>query len=145
MKCHQYWPVGEDYGSEEELIFEENNVKVMLLDETTYEHYIVRLLELENLEVGQVFNNQMELTAWGYVKNFDENEGFDKRWLIILMSMTSPGATALSPGQTGLGNIVISLWSVCPSISRYIFVHSITLMPQEIFSGNICNDICLAK
>lgn len=63
MKCHQYWPVGEDYGSEEELIFEENNVKVMLLDETTYEHYIVRLLELENLEVGQVFNNQMELTA----------------------------------------------------------------------------------
>lgn len=63
MKCHQYWPVGEDYGSEEELIFEENNVKVMLLDETTYEHYIVRLLELENLET----NERREVSHFQYV------------------------------------------------------------------------------
>ena len=43
--------MGEDYGAEEEIVFDENNIRVMLLEEQTYDHYIVRLLELENIEV----------------------------------------------------------------------------------------------
>lgn len=63
LKCHQYWPVGEEYGADEELVFEENNVKVILLDERTYDHYIVRLLELENLETRE----RREVSHFQYV------------------------------------------------------------------------------
>ena len=54
--------MGEDYGADEELVFEENNVKVILLDERTYDHYIIRLLEIENLEVGLFSDTQ---NIWG--------------------------------------------------------------------------------
>lgn len=63
LKCHQYWPVGEDYGADEELVFEENNVKVILLDERTYDHYIIRLLEIENLETRE----RREVSHYQYV------------------------------------------------------------------------------
>ena len=43
--------MGEDYGAEEEITFEENNIRVMLMEEQTYDHYVVRQLELENVEV----------------------------------------------------------------------------------------------
>lgn len=63
LKCHQYWPMGEEYGAEEELVFEENNVRVILLEEQTYDHYIVRLLELENLETSE----RREVSHFQYV------------------------------------------------------------------------------
>ena len=52
LKCHQYWPMGEDYGAEEEIVFEANNIRVTLLEEQTYDHYIVRQLELENVQAS---------------------------------------------------------------------------------------------
>ena len=57
--------MGEDYGADEELVFEENNVKVILLDERTYDHYIIRLLEIENLEVGLFSEPQISKTFRG--------------------------------------------------------------------------------
>ncbi|XP_060593890.1 tyrosine-protein phosphatase non-receptor type 1-like [Ruditapes philippinarum] len=53
LKCHQYWPLGEDE-DEEELTFDDTNLKVTLQEEQAYQHYTVRTFELENLETQEV-------------------------------------------------------------------------------------------
>ena len=63
--------MGEDYGAEEEIVFEANNIRVTLLEEQTYDHYIVRQLELENVQASFLMLNFIEhgfFTAHYYLK-----------------------------------------------------------------------------
>lgn len=53
LKCHQYWPLGEDEETEE-MIFYETGLKVTLLEEQAYPHYIVRTLDLEDIHTKEV-------------------------------------------------------------------------------------------
>lgn len=50
LKCSQYWPLGTDYGYEEEMYFPECGIKVTLLGEQDYQHFTLRKLELEKTE-----------------------------------------------------------------------------------------------
>lgn len=63
LKCHQYWPLGDDEedDEEDEMAFEETNLKVTLQEEQRYQHYIVRTFDLEDLrthEVREVYHFQ---------------------------------------------------------------------------------------
>ena len=50
VKCHQYWPLGED-DEDEEMVFDEVALKVTLQEETETPHYSFRTFDLENLQV----------------------------------------------------------------------------------------------
>uniref|UniRef100_A0A2C9LRK3 protein-tyrosine-phosphatase n=1 Tax=Biomphalaria glabrata TaxID=6526 RepID=A0A2C9LRK3_BIOGL len=50
-KCSQYWPLGSDYGKEDEMYFPECDLKVTLLSEQDSLHFTLRTLELERVEV----------------------------------------------------------------------------------------------
>lgn len=50
-KCHQYWPLGENYGDDEEMVFEDVCLKISLIEEKTCNYYIVRTLEIEDITV----------------------------------------------------------------------------------------------
>ncbi|KAK0046415.1 tyrosine-protein phosphatase non-receptor type 2 [Biomphalaria pfeifferi] len=51
-KCSQYWPLGSDYGKEDEMYFPECDLKVTLLSEQDSLHFTLRTLELERVETG---------------------------------------------------------------------------------------------
>ena len=51
LKCHPYWPSGDE--NEDELIFEDVKLKVALVEEEDFEYYSVRELNLENIEVSR--------------------------------------------------------------------------------------------
>ncbi|XP_059164413.1 tyrosine-protein phosphatase non-receptor type 1-like isoform X1 [Physella acuta] len=51
-KCSQYWPLGADYGCEDEMVFEECGLKITLSGEQDYQHFTLRTLELEKIETG---------------------------------------------------------------------------------------------
>ena len=52
IKCHQYYPVGEENEGDDEIIFTEVGLKVTFLSEQIVNyHYIVRMLEIKDLQV----------------------------------------------------------------------------------------------
>ncbi|KAL4234107.1 Tyrosine-protein phosphatase non-receptor type 2 [Mactra antiquata] len=53
LKCHQYWPLGEE-DDDDEMTFEESNLKVTLQEEQEYQHYVIRTFDLEDLETNEV-------------------------------------------------------------------------------------------
>ncbi|XP_022251372.1 tyrosine-protein phosphatase non-receptor type 1-like isoform X2 [Limulus polyphemus] len=50
VKCHQYWPLGNEHDGEEEMILKEVNLKVSIHGEKEATDYIIRELLLTNLE-----------------------------------------------------------------------------------------------
>ncbi|ESO89817.1 hypothetical protein LOTGIDRAFT_218669 [Lottia gigantea] len=52
LKCHQYWPLGVDQHHEDEMLFEDVELKVTLLEEEDYDNYTKRVLGLEDMETG---------------------------------------------------------------------------------------------
>ncbi|KAK3085951.1 hypothetical protein FSP39_011214 [Pinctada imbricata] len=52
VKCHPYYPIT---GSEEmeEMVFEDVNLKVTVMEETTFNFYVERSMEIENMETGE--------------------------------------------------------------------------------------------
>ncbi|KAK6178132.1 hypothetical protein SNE40_012954 [Patella caerulea] len=52
IKCHQYWPLGSHQDYEDEMLFEDVELRVSLLQEEEYEHYTKRLFSLEDMETG---------------------------------------------------------------------------------------------
>jgi hypothetical protein len=50
-KCHQYWPLGENYGDDDEMVFEDVCLKISLIEEKTCNYYIVRTLEIEDIHM----------------------------------------------------------------------------------------------
>lgn len=51
VKCHQYWPDGEANGDENELIFEDVNIKVELSSTHKFDYYMLRKFKLTDLLV----------------------------------------------------------------------------------------------
>ena len=52
IKCHQYYPVGEENEGDDEIIFTEVGLKVTFLSEQIVNyHYVVRMLEIKDLQV----------------------------------------------------------------------------------------------
>lgn len=62
-KCHQYWPLGEHNSDDDEIIYDDVQLKISYIDETDYKYYIVRTLELEDLET----NETREILHFNYV------------------------------------------------------------------------------
>uniref|UniRef100_A0A0B7ABK9 protein-tyrosine-phosphatase n=1 Tax=Arion vulgaris TaxID=1028688 RepID=A0A0B7ABK9_9EUPU len=52
LKCSQYWPLGADYGYDQDMYFEEYGLRVTLIKEHDFQHFTLRTLELENMETG---------------------------------------------------------------------------------------------
>lgn len=55
-KCHQYWPLGENYGDDDDMVFEDVCLKISLIEEKTCNYYIVRTLEIEDIEVSLILS-----------------------------------------------------------------------------------------
>ncbi|XP_041376343.1 tyrosine-protein phosphatase non-receptor type 2-like [Gigantopelta aegis] len=53
LKCHQYWPLGSDAGYEDEMYFDDVNLKVTLTSEEDTMHYTLRYLSLENANTNE--------------------------------------------------------------------------------------------
>ncbi|BFZ19287.1 hypothetical protein BsWGS_22326 [Bradybaena similaris] len=53
LKCSQYWPLGPDYGYDQEMYFQECGLMVTLVAEQKTQHFTVRTLDLEKLETGE--------------------------------------------------------------------------------------------
>lgn len=62
-KCHQYWPLGENYGDDDEMVFEDVCLKISLIEEKTCNYYIVRTLEIEDIETSET----REIQHFNYV------------------------------------------------------------------------------
>lgn len=54
LKCHQYWPLGQHRGDDDEVDFEDVGLKVTFIDESEQNYFIVRTLEIEEKETGNV-------------------------------------------------------------------------------------------
>ncbi|XP_005093236.1 tyrosine-protein phosphatase non-receptor type 2 [Aplysia californica] len=53
LKCAQYWPLGSNYGYEDEMYFPECGLRVTLITEQDFQHFSLRSLELEHMESGE--------------------------------------------------------------------------------------------
>lgn len=62
-KCHQYWPLGENYGDDEEMVYEDVQLKITLLEERSCNYYIVRTLEIEDMQTSET----REILHFNYV------------------------------------------------------------------------------
>ena len=52
MKCSQYWPLGADFGYEDDMFFPECGLKVSLKGEQSFANFTVRTLEMTHIEVS---------------------------------------------------------------------------------------------
>ncbi|XP_077982523.1 tyrosine-protein phosphatase non-receptor type 1-like [Glandiceps talaboti] len=52
IKCAQYWPLGDDNTDDGILTFEEEQIRVALLDEDVKSYYTVRTLQIEDMQSG---------------------------------------------------------------------------------------------
>lgn len=50
VKCHQYWPIGNRYGGEDELILLDVNLKITFICQKEESHYILREFQVTDLE-----------------------------------------------------------------------------------------------
>ncbi|XP_071091883.1 tyrosine-protein phosphatase non-receptor type 1-like [Haliotis cracherodii] len=53
LKCHQYWPLGSHLGYEDEMVFDEVDLKVTLNGEQEGAHFTVRSFYLEDMQSGE--------------------------------------------------------------------------------------------
>ncbi|XP_052819203.1 tyrosine-protein phosphatase non-receptor type 1-like isoform X1 [Mya arenaria] len=53
LKCHQYWPLGEDE-DDEEMMYEETGLKITLQEEQEMPDYTLRTFDVENLQTNEV-------------------------------------------------------------------------------------------
>ncbi|XP_076056056.1 tyrosine-protein phosphatase non-receptor type 2-like isoform X2 [Oratosquilla oratoria] len=53
IKCHQYWPLGEVHGGEDEQVFSGVNLKVEVVSETIHSHYIYRTFRLTEIKTNE--------------------------------------------------------------------------------------------
>uniref|UniRef100_A0A0B7A0U4 protein-tyrosine-phosphatase n=1 Tax=Arion vulgaris TaxID=1028688 RepID=A0A0B7A0U4_9EUPU len=52
VKCSQYFPLGANYGADQEMYFPECGLQVLLTSEQDFQHFTLRTLELEHIESG---------------------------------------------------------------------------------------------
>lgn len=51
VKCHQYWPIGDQYGGEDDLLLSDVNLKITFNCQKEDSHYILREFKITDLEV----------------------------------------------------------------------------------------------
>ncbi|XP_002741619.1 tyrosine-protein phosphatase non-receptor type 1-like [Saccoglossus kowalevskii] len=52
IKCAQYWPLGEENGGDDIITFEEEQIRIALLDEDVRSYYTLRTLQIEDMVSG---------------------------------------------------------------------------------------------
>ncbi|XP_065339400.1 tyrosine-protein phosphatase non-receptor type 1 isoform X1 [Cloeon dipterum] len=63
IKCHQYWPTG--YDGNNETVFSDVNLKVVLVSETPMDYYTTRILRLTDVDSGESRDvHHFHYTTW---------------------------------------------------------------------------------
>jgi len=52
IKCHQYWPLGENQGGQDELDLPSVNLRVSIISSSTHSHYVYRTMRLTDKNTG---------------------------------------------------------------------------------------------
>jgi len=52
IKCHQYWPLGESQGGQDELDLPSVNLRVSLISSSTHSHYVYRTMRLTDINTS---------------------------------------------------------------------------------------------
>ncbi|XP_015925582.1 tyrosine-protein phosphatase non-receptor type 1 [Parasteatoda tepidariorum] len=65
VKCHQYWPVGQENGGSDSLVLNDVNLQITILSEKDLPHYSIRKFSLTDLESSQSREViQFHYTTW---------------------------------------------------------------------------------